>query len=878
MRHIEAAIAAPRLSGVVVAGPAGVGKSRIVREALAVAAARGCATRWAVGTSSARSVPLGAFAEWAQPGVAQPVQLVRGVIESLAGVPAQNSGMVLGVDDVHLLDELSTFVVHQLVRRNAGKVVLTVRDGEPIPLGVQEIWRDAEFERLELEPLTREETSALLSTTLGGPLNPDVAERLWRLTRGNALYLHNIVERGLTDGVITRRDGQWHWHGDPVVPTDLVDLIEARIGALPAAVSEVVDVLAVAEPVELASLQRITDPGAVELADDHGLVTVEAVDGVVEVRVAHPLYGEVRRRRAPPTRLRRLRALVANELANGDRRNEIRVVVRRASLSLHSDLEPDPVLLLSAARGAVWLADLPLSDRLAEAAIRAGGGLEAYLARAYVLSWLGRGADSDDALTAIPAAELTAADVSRIAFLRATNMLCAMADPVGAKRIVDDAAAVTPAPARGCLDAFLAVHWAAIGEPEKARLASDGLALDRLPAIVAAVTAWATTIAAGDAGRTTAALAAATTGYAIAAGSFDAAQMRFVIADGYVGALLLAGRIADAVDATEKTRVQAVDVPGLAQILSTALAGRTALAAGRLDLACSLLAPAVEVVYSFGDTNGFGYQYNLPYTVALAMRGFAADAAASFARPAYPSWKYLDYEYDIAGAWVAACRGATGDAARVARAGAQTACTKGQFAAEVMCLQTATQFGDASCGPRLRELEHLVEGPRAGAAARYAAALKDRDGGALAAVSEEFERMGDLVAAVDAASHAAVAYRDGDLRGSSLGCSARAEALAKRCGGARTPAFLQQSTAPLPLTQREREIVVLLGDGLSSRAVADRLTLSVRTVESHVYNAMAKTGTTSRDELAALVRPPEPTETLNDLAPQRSWSTDEFTS
>jgi DNA-binding CsgD family transcriptional regulator len=57
----------------------------------------------------------------------------------------------------------------------------------------------------------------------------------------------------------------------------------------------------------------------------------------------------------------------------------------------------------------------------------------------------------------------------------------------------------------------------------------------------------------------------------------------------------------------------------------------------------------------------------------------------------------------------------------------------------------------------------------------------------------------------------------------------------------------------LPLTDREAEIVMLIGEGLSNRAVAERLTLSVRTVESHVYRAMMKTGTTTRDELGALL-------------------------
>jgi DNA-binding CsgD family transcriptional regulator len=47
--------------------------------------------------------------------------------------------------------------------------------------------------------------------------------------------------------------------------------------------------------------------------------------------------------------------------------------------------------------------------------------------------------------------------------------------------------------------------------------------------------------------------------------------------------------------------------------------------------------------------------------------------------------------------------------------------------------------------------------------------------------------------------------------------------------------------------------VMLIAAGLSNREVAERLTLSVRTVESHIYRAMLKTGTTSRDDLAGLL-------------------------
>ncbi|MGB8254662.1 MAG: helix-turn-helix transcriptional regulator, partial [Pseudonocardiaceae bacterium] len=61
-------------------------------------------------------------------------------------------------------------------------------------------------------------------------------------------------------------------------------------------------------------------------------------------------------------------------------------------------------------------------------------------------------------------------------------------------------------------------------------------------------------------------------------------------------------------------------------------------------------------------------------------------------------------------------------------------------------------------------------------------------------------------------------------------------------------------TTPLPLTQREREIVTLAASGLSNRQIADRLVVSVRTVEGHLYRACAKLGASDRAELAALLR------------------------
>jgi hypothetical protein len=179
MRVIEAAISAADLSGIVVSGAAGVGKSRIAREGIDAAASTGCQTRWAVATSSARALPLGAFAAWVGSEVTETLQLVRGVLESLTCAPPGTT-VVVGVDDAHLLDDLSTFVLQQIVQRRAAKVVLTIRDGEPISPGLQEIWKGGQIDRLDLQPLSRDETIKVVSATLGGPLDPDAARRLCR--------------------------------------------------------------------------------------------------------------------------------------------------------------------------------------------------------------------------------------------------------------------------------------------------------------------------------------------------------------------------------------------------------------------------------------------------------------------------------------------------------------------------------------------------------------------------------------------------------------------------------------------------------------------------------------------------------------------------
>lgn len=61
-----------------------------------------------------------------------------------------------------------------------------------------------------------------------------------------------------------------------------------------------------------------------------------------------------------------------------------------------------------------------------------------------------------------------------------------------------------------------------------------------------------------------------------------------------------------------------------------------------------------------------------------------------------------------------------------------------------------------------------------------------------------------------------------------------------------------QAPARVSLTRREREILGALAEGMSGAQIAEKLVLSPETVRTHVRNAMAKLGATTRSQAVAL--------------------------
>ena len=100
-------------------------------------------------------------------------------------------------------------------------------------------------------------------------------------------------------------------------------------------------------------------------------------------------------------------------------------------------------------------------------------------------------------------------------------------------------------------------------------------------------------------------------------------------------------------------------------------------------------------------------------------------------------------------------------------------------------------------------------------------------------------------------AHAAQAHRAAGRLGRALASEGRARDLGSRCESARTPA-LALLVGPSGLTRRETEIARLAASGLTNRSIAERLVISVRTVDNALHQTYAKLGVTGRGDLPSI--------------------------
>jgi len=838
-------------SGAVIIGAAGVGKTRLAREVLTRAEASGERTYWIVGTQSARQLPLGAFAASISETMSDSISDVRRVINSF--VKQQCRGRVLiGVDDAHLLDGLSALVVHQLAQAPRTRLVVTVRTGGDEPDAITALWKDDLLARLDLEPLSASNTQRMIETTLGGAVDSRSAKRFWKLTRGNALFLRQLLKDQIAAGAIRQVAGVWMWDERVVVSDSIGDMVGRQLSRLAPDVALVVDTLSQYEPLAVDVLCDLVHRRDLEVAEQMNLVTVERSGSKLMARLAHPLFGELRRAAASEMYLSRIRGKLAQRLAK-DADADIHATVRRALLALESDRPPDPHLFLEAARFAMTLLDLDLSDRFATAAADAGVS-EAVGLRAIIVAVRGHGDQAEAILAGIGADD---PDGHHWATVRAANLIWNLGRPREASAILDGLASTRESAAQkaeraaveSCVDSVMTRCEAAT---EKARAA---LRSSTLPDFHAMLASLALTMAAGALGRLDGFSDVVAEAIGRATTSSQASPMRLWYGAVYARACRLTGRIDECVRSAEQLSESARDVPGLAYANLAFLLGHAELVQGNIPAAVRLLHEALAGAEKHSVTTGLRPASCFALAEAHAKLGQpdAANAAITQARQCVPAdYLFMETALAVARGWALAAGGYLTDAISIAHAAGEDARKRNQPTHELACVQVAAQWGDTSGAKRARELADELSLPVADAVARHTESLQADDGEGLLVASADYRALGDRAAAADVAAQAAVAFTRNEQRKRSLYAAALAQQLATDCGGLCTPAL--RNPIGQPLTGRQREIIELVAAGLSNKEIAERLVTSVRTVEGHVYRAYQRLGAGSREELVEILR------------------------
>lgn len=839
-------------SGVVIAGAAGVGKTRLAREVLARAEAAGERTNWIVGTESARALPLGAFTALISDAIADLMPNVRQLINSFVAQQRQGR-IVIGVDDAHLLDNLSAHVVHQLAHSRGTRLVVTLRSGAAEPDAITALWKDGLLTRIDLEPLSVDVARTMIETTVGGPVDARSAKRFWKLTGGNALFLRQLVKDQVAAGRMRMMAGVWMWDDNVAVSQSISDMVGRQLRELDSGVALVVDTLSQCEPLPIGVLGDLVDRADLELAEQLHLITVERSGDELMVRLAHPLFGELRRANAGEMYLSKIRGQLADRLAKRPDA-DMQATVRRALLALESDLPPDAELFLQAAQGAMTLLDLELADRFATAAADAGAP-SAGAVRAMNLVLLGRGAQSEDVLRSL--GEQGGEAAHQWATLRAANLIWMLGRASDASVLLEELARGSESPSErasrlaveACVDTVFARCDSAV---EKAKAALDSGLLSDFHAMLASI---ALTAALGALGRADDLSTVARSALDRAIISFQTSHMRFWFGSVYARACRLTGRIAECVAMVQRVADSAHEVPSLAYANLTSLIGHAELMRGDVSDAVRLLHEALAGVERHGVTTNLR-----PSTCFLLAEAHAKLGEAQAAKEAIteaqasvpPDYLFMQTTLAIATGWSQAANGCVSDAVATVQNAALEARERNQPTHELACLQVAAQWGDSSGAARARELADQLALPLANAVALHTESLAADDGEGLLAASQEYQAIGDRATAADAAAQAAVAFTKGQQRKRGLYAAAIAKELSDSCGGLCTPAL--RSPASQPLTGRQREIVELVLAGLSNREIADRLVMSVRSVEGHVYRACQRVGASTREELASIAR------------------------
>jgi DNA-binding CsgD family transcriptional regulator len=863
---VERAVATGAANGVVLFGPAGVGKTRLADEMRRQLERAGRTTRRAVASSATAATPFGAVAHLLPSEIAgsgapgdDPADVFRRATDAFA---AEGAPPVLVVDDLHLLDATSLALLTQLVANGLVFLIATVRTDELMPDGIETLMRSDRVLRIDLGPLVRDDAETLLHLVLSGPVEGTAMVALWDASGGNVLFLRELVLAARASGALAEIGGVWTV--TTALPTTgrLRELLAVRLRLVDPGAQPVLEALACCQRMALDHVAELAPHDALDELERSSLITVVVDDRRRFVILGHPLFGELLR---GSLGVLRTRQLLSDEAArverDGARRREDPLFI--ASWRLEAGDAADPDLLLRAARLARYAHDFPQVERLARAAHREVPSAEAAHLWGEALYERGAFAESEAVLGPADEAAADARDGSQaaidVANVRAVNLMWGLQRAADALAVRQRArASATSAEADGLLLAGEASVLTFSGRPADAvAFLAAAAVVDEPRARVARAIAEAPALALT--GRTSDALELARAAF------IEHSAIGNVVAIAHPGSHIVAqvlalgeaGSLAEALElAGVMHEIAVADGIPIPRMWATLNLGRISLFMGRPATArrwfleCAALAGTTGfVAIRRLALSGVGM------TAAQLSDTEAAIAASDEVAPIVGDRTFVAPELWLGPAWTAYAQADPARARELLRTGAAEAEHSGHRTSESWLLHDIARLGAPELvAERLGVLAAECDSPLVAARAAHADALARHDGATLAESVEAFATLGAMLYAAEAAVAAGDAFRRAGEARSATAMQERAASLVALCENAQTPALVSAGDV-VPLTRREREIATLAAEGLSSKDIAERLFLSARTVDNHLQRVFTKLGVTRRAELAgALAR------------------------
>jgi DNA-binding CsgD family transcriptional regulator/tetratricopeptide (TPR) repeat protein len=837
---------------IVVSGESGAGKTRVAEAIGEAVAADGWTVLHASATGIMSTVPLGALLPLLPLGeglVAPPADPGALLHAAIAAVERRGPApRLLVLDDLSVLDPLSTILVAQLVAVDAVRLVATIRDGEPLPDPFVSTWNPDRAMRLSLAPLDVTAVADLLASVLGAPVAHRAVAELHRESGGNPLYLRELVLGALDSGRLSEQSGVWHLEGTPVGSAVLRDLISARLAQLDPDERDVVDRLAVCGEIRAAHL---TAPGArpaLARLERAGLVSI---DDRLRVRLAHPQYVAVAastlsRLRTADLLLEQAALLEADGVDPADG-------VRVLSWRLSAGAAADPDALAEAARWAQYAGDHRTVERLAAAGLATSPErADLLLLRGEALLRMGRVTESLDVLADAarhaPDGELShaVAAARALAFASVHEGLTDALSVLRASADCDDTA-----PSLLFIRSLVELYTNNVVEADRIVAGLDrrfGSSPAERAIIASAraqpLAALGRTDEAREAAETAVQFARATDGKAVPgltiAGTLSTlATVHLNSGDIDLGRAAATEALVDAIGADDEIVTRSIEY----------LLARLEADAGRLESSARWARDTMSGAMTAGPISLY-----IPalthLAIVLTAQGDREGARALL--DSIPEGVDAGPGGLVARSWIAALDGDLETGRRLLLPVAEEVIATGHVFLAGALLMHLTRMGnaDAAAAP-LAVLAAAHPGDLLSRQARHTAAEVAGDATALAAVGEEWSRSGAHLVAAEAFASAARAARAAGEQRTAVALQARCDEEASKCEGAATP-LLRFTEELTPLTRREREIASLASEGHSSKEIAQRLYLSVRTVDNHLQSVYTKLGISGRHELTRL--------------------------